>query len=90
MALRTWTKSAKLESLEDDPIGRIKGVCLITFQYLRMMDKVGVEAGLGCVYLNRTSVMNVLTQVEWWLKETLRLDGMNVHGQINGQMVKMF
>jgi len=39
-ALRTWAKSAKLEDWRDDPIGRIKGVGLVTFQYLRMMGGV--------------------------------------------------
>jgi hypothetical protein len=36
-ALRTWAKNTKLEDWREDPIGRIKGVGLITFQYLRMM-----------------------------------------------------
>ena len=40
MALRTWAKNAKLEDWRDDPIGRIKGVGLVTFQYLRMMGGV--------------------------------------------------
>jgi hypothetical protein len=39
-ALRTWAKNAKLESWREDPIGRIKGVGLITFQYLRMMGGI--------------------------------------------------
>ncbi len=40
IALRTWAKNAKLEIWREDPIGRIKGVGLITFQYLRMMGGV--------------------------------------------------
>jgi len=40
LALRTWAKKADLESWERDPIGRIKGVGLITFQYLRMMGGI--------------------------------------------------
>lgn len=40
LALRTWAKNAKLENWKEDPIGRIKGVGLITFQYLRMMGGV--------------------------------------------------
>jgi len=32
-----WAKSAKLENWEEDPIGKIKGVGINTFQYLRMM-----------------------------------------------------
>jgi len=39
-ALRTWAKNAKIEKWTEDPIGRIKGVGLITFQYLRMMGGV--------------------------------------------------
>jgi len=40
LALRTWAKNAKLESWREDPIGRIKGIGLITFQYLRMMGRM--------------------------------------------------
>ena len=40
LALRTWAKNARLESWREDPIGRIKGVGLITFQYLRMMGGI--------------------------------------------------
>jgi len=39
-ALRTWARNAKLENWREDPIGRIKGVGLITFQYLRMMGGI--------------------------------------------------
>jgi hypothetical protein len=39
-ALRTWAKNAKLENWKEDPIGGIKGVGLITFQYLRMMGGI--------------------------------------------------
>ncbi|MEM2928019.1 MAG: hypothetical protein QXP60_03545 [Nitrososphaerota archaeon] len=40
IALRTWAKNANLEKWKEDPIGRIKGVGLITFQYLRMMGGI--------------------------------------------------
>lgn len=40
LALRTWARNAKLERWKEDSIGRIKGVGLITFQYLRMMGGV--------------------------------------------------
>ena len=40
-ALRTWAKNANFENWKEDPIGRIKGVGLITFQYLRMMGGIG-------------------------------------------------
>jgi len=39
-ALRTWASNANLEKWREDPIGRIKGVGIITFQYLRMMGGV--------------------------------------------------
>lgn len=39
-ALRSWAKNSRLEKWWEDPIGRIKGVGLITFQYLRMMGGV--------------------------------------------------
>jgi hypothetical protein len=39
-ALRIWAKNAKIENWKEDPIGRIKGVGLITFQYLRMMGGI--------------------------------------------------
>ena len=40
LALRTWAENAKLENWRGDPIGRIKGVGLITFQYLKMMGGI--------------------------------------------------
>jgi hypothetical protein len=39
-ALRNWAKNAKIENWKEDPIGRIKGVGLTTFQYLRMMGGI--------------------------------------------------
>jgi hypothetical protein len=39
-ALRTWARNAKLENWREDPVGMIKGVGLITFQYLRMMGGI--------------------------------------------------
>ena len=39
-ALRTWARNTDLEKWREDPIGRIKGVGLITFQYLRMMGGI--------------------------------------------------
>ena len=40
LALRTWARNAKLENWREDPIGKLKGVGLITFQYLRMMGGI--------------------------------------------------
>jgi len=39
-ALRAWASNTRLEGWREDPIGRIKGVGLVTFQYLRMMGGV--------------------------------------------------
>ncbi|GBC74830.1 hypothetical protein HRbin06_00137 [archaeon HR06] len=39
-ALRTLARNAKVENWREDHIGRIKGVGLITFQYLRMMGGI--------------------------------------------------
>ena len=39
-ALRSWAEKASLEWWREDPIGRIKGVGIVTFQYLRMMGGV--------------------------------------------------
>ena len=39
-AMRTWARNASLEKWREDPIGGIKGVGIVTFQYLRMMGGV--------------------------------------------------
>jgi len=39
-ALRTWAGKTDIENWENDPVGMIKGVGLVTFQYLRMMGGV--------------------------------------------------
>lgn len=39
-ALRTWAKSSSLSNWKSEPIGKIKGVGLITYQYLRMMGGI--------------------------------------------------
>ncbi|HEW64253.1 hypothetical protein [Fervidicoccus fontis] len=39
-ALRLWAKSAVLEKWREDLIGRMKGMGIVTFQYLRMMGGV--------------------------------------------------
>ncbi len=39
-SLRTWAKNSRIESWKEDPVGRIKGVGLVTFQYLRMMGGI--------------------------------------------------
>lgn len=39
-ALRGWAQKAKVDEWRADPIGMVKGVGLVTFQYLRMMGGV--------------------------------------------------
>jgi hypothetical protein len=39
-ALRCWAASSCLERWKDDPIGKISGVGITTFQYLRMMGGI--------------------------------------------------
>jgi len=39
-ALRGWAQKARVDGWWADPIGRVKGVGLVTFQYLRMMGGV--------------------------------------------------
>ncbi|OGD45718.1 hypothetical protein A3K70_00145 [Candidatus Bathyarchaeota archaeon RBG_16_48_13] len=40
LAFRAWAEQANLEKWRKDPIGMIKGVGVVTFQYLRMMGGV--------------------------------------------------
>jgi len=39
-ALRMWARRADLQNWREDPIGKIKGVGVVTFQYLRMMGGI--------------------------------------------------
>jgi hypothetical protein len=39
-ALRTWARNTTLEGWRRDPIGGIRGVGLVTYQYLRMMGGI--------------------------------------------------
>ncbi len=39
-ALRSWAKNSRLESWKNDVVGKIKGVGINTYQYLRMMGGV--------------------------------------------------
>ena len=66
--LRLWATNSNLESWRQDPIGRIKGVGLITFQYLRMMG--GIDTAMPDKMVRR-----VIRQI---LNET-RLD-MSIEG----------
>lgn len=40
VSLRTWAQNSNLQNWKDDPVGKIKGVGLVTYQYLRMMGGV--------------------------------------------------
>lgn len=40
LALRMWARNSSLEGWEEDPIGRIRGVGIVTYQYLRMMGGI--------------------------------------------------
>ena len=39
-SLRLWASNSNVENWKSDPIGRIKGVGIVTFQYLRMMGGI--------------------------------------------------
>lgn len=39
-ALRQWAENSDFKNFKNDPIGKIKGVGIVTFQYLRMMGGV--------------------------------------------------
>ncbi|MCW1296823.1 MAG: hypothetical protein OH319_04030 [Candidatus Parvarchaeota archaeon] len=51
-ALKYWAKKANYENWEEDEIGKIKGVGLITFQYLRM--QVGVDTSMPDKIIKRS------------------------------------
>ncbi|MEM0328643.1 MAG: hypothetical protein QXE05_12910 [Nitrososphaeria archaeon] len=42
LVLKTWASNTKLEKWIEGPIGRIKGLGLITFQYLRMIGSINM------------------------------------------------
>jgi len=58
-ALRAWAGNASLENWRKDPVGRIKGVGLVTFQYLRMMG--GVDTVMPDKIVKRV-VNSILTE----------------------------
>lgn len=57
-ALRVWASNSSLSNWKEDAIGRIKGVGLITYQYLRMMG--GVDTIMPDKIVKRT--MNEILQ----------------------------
>jgi len=50
VALRFWAERASYENWKDDSIGKIPGVGLITFQYLRM--QAGVDTTMSSAVAN--------------------------------------
>jgi hypothetical protein len=52
-ALRFWAERASYEHWKEDPIGKIKGVGLITFQYLRM--QAGVDTTMPDKIIKKTA-----------------------------------
>ncbi len=52
-ALRRWAERAHYETWMDDPIGRINGVGLITFQYLRM--QAGIDTTMPDKVIKRVA-----------------------------------
>ncbi len=104
-ALRRWAHLSSLENWREDPIGRIRGVGINTYQYLRMMggidtvmpDKIvkrvinGIlkEAGLS----EEWDDMRFVKKVEWIAKETgyrpIELCWMTWLVQREGKLIRM-
>lgn len=55
-ALRFWAENASYESWREDPIGKIPGVGLITFQYLRL--QAGVDTTMPDKIVKRAVLKN--------------------------------
>jgi len=60
-ALRCWAASSCLENWKENPIGKIKGVGIITFQYLRMMG--GVDTAMPDKIVRRV-IKQILNEAE--------------------------
>jgi hypothetical protein len=58
-ALRLWAKNAKLDDWNNDTIGKIKGVGINTFQYLRMMG--GIDTAMPDKIVKRV-INQILTE----------------------------
>lgn len=58
-ALRLWAKNAGLDNWHDDAIGKMKGVGINTFQYLRMMG--GVDTAMPDKIVKRV-INRILTE----------------------------
>lgn len=62
LALRKWARSADLEEWRENPVGKIKGVGLITYQYLRMMG--GVDTVMPDKIVKRV-INEILIKAGW-------------------------
>lgn len=60
-ALRCWAANAHLENWRENPIGKIKGVGIVTFQYLRMMG--GVDTAMPDKIVRRV-IKQILNEAE--------------------------
>jgi len=60
-ALRCWAASSCLENWKENPVGKIKGVGIITFQYLRMMG--GVDTAMPDKIVRRV-IKQILNEAE--------------------------
>jgi len=60
-ALRRWAANSSLERWQEDPIGKINGVGITTFQYLRMMG--GVDTSMPDKIVRRV-VRQILREAE--------------------------
>ncbi|MCS4540775.1 MAG: hypothetical protein HY929_00400 [Euryarchaeota archaeon] len=60
-AFITWAKNAQLQNWKENPIGKIKGVGLNTFQYLRMMG--GIDTVMPDKIVRRI-ITNILKESE--------------------------
>lgn len=60
-ALRCWAASSCLENWKENPIGKIKGVGIITFQYLRMMG--GIDTAMPDKIVRRV-IKQILNEAE--------------------------
>lgn len=77
-ALRFWAEKASYENWREDPIGKISGVGLITFQYLRMQagvdttmpDKIVKRAVLKNFGIKAKNDIDFIKKMEAFSKET--------------------
>lgn len=77
-ALRFWAEKASYENWKEDPIGKVSGVGLITFQYLRMQagvdttmpDKIVKRAVLENFGLKAENDIDFIKKMEAFSKET--------------------